>query len=140
MPQYQYECECGNVFKELWFSFKDAEPFTGSHPCPAEACGNVAQRDYSCGPAAAIFKGHFPGKRIKEVDARKSRQEARLDEKVKKGEITKQDVVQMAKIRDKYAKASPYMTDVKKLKEGQSETEKRKREENQKPFHHELEM
>jgi len=100
----------------------------------------VAQRTYHGRGPSAHFVGHFPGKRIKEVDARKSRQAARIEDKIKKGEMTKQEAVNMAKMRDKYAKASPYMTDTKKLKEAQSEAEKRKREERQKPFHHELEM
>lgn len=140
MPQYAYECECGHEFQELWLSFDKAAPFTSEHPCIAEGCGLVARRTYAGGAPSAHFKGHFPGKRIKEVDARKSRQLSRLEEKVRKGELSKQDVDKMAKIRDKYAKASPYMTDTKKMKEAQSEAAKQKREEAQKPFHHELDM
>ena len=140
MPIYAYECECGNVFEEFWLSLKDAAASVGSHPCSAEGCKLVASRTYAGKAPGAHFKGHFPGKRIKEVDARKSRLAGRIEDKIKKGEMTKQQAANMAKMRDKYAKASPYMTNTKKLKEAQSETEKRKRDERQKPFHHELEM
>jgi hypothetical protein len=140
MPLYKYQCEAGHEFEQLWLRSDDATVHIHSSPCTAEGCGFVAKRTFAGAPAAAKFVGLFPGKRIKEVSARKSRLESRVDDKVKKGELTKQDVKRMADIRDKYAKASPYLTDTQKLKESQDEATKRQREEDQKPFHHELEM
>jgi predicted nucleic acid-binding Zn ribbon protein len=140
MPTYNYECECGYEFEQLWLSMQEATVHIHAFKCPVEGCELMAQRTLAGHAPAAKFVGHFPGKRIKEVDARKSRQAARIEAKIKSGEMTKQQANDVAKMRDKYAKASPYMTDVKKLKEGQSEADKRKREESQKSFHHELEM
>jgi hypothetical protein len=60
------------------------------------------------GTPAVHFKGYFPGKRIKEVDARKGRMERRINAALKSGKMTKRDVQRMAAIRDKYSRGSPY--------------------------------
>lgn len=115
MPIYSYECPDGHEHEEYFASFADAEPHVKEHPCPVKDCGQMASK--ILGNVNFHLKGHFPGKRIKEVDARKRRQADRLDKKVKSGELTKQDVAKMAKIRDKFAKASPYLTDPTKKSE-----------------------
>lgn len=140
MPIYTYTCEDGHKFDQFWATHAEAEIHIHSSPCSTEECKLMASRSYAGDAPTARFVGFFPGQRIKEVDARKRRQSARVEAKIRDGEMTAEDAHKMAQIRDKYGKASPYMTDVKKLKEGQSEAEKQKREENNKPFHHELEM
>ena len=110
MPIYAYDCTtCKQEFDEFFTSFSVAEKHTKEYPCPD--CEQMSPRVFSGSPPAVTFKGYFPGERVKEVDARKRRQVHRLDQKVKDGELTKHDVNKMAALRDKFASASPYLTD-----------------------------
>jgi putative FmdB family regulatory protein len=107
VPLYDYRCETCDLTQEVIHRMAETPTLT----CPR---GHPMVRMLSA--PAVHFKGYFPGKRSKEVDARKRRLEQRVEEKLKKGEMTKQDVRRMRAIRDKYARSSPYLDDPAKIK------------------------
>jgi putative FmdB family regulatory protein len=105
MPTYDYECQkCNHAFEHSQ-GMSDKKLVT----CPE--CKKKSLVRLVGGGAGVVFKGFWPGKRVKEVNARKRRQASRLDDKVKSGEMTTADVDKMAAIRDKYASGSPYLMD-----------------------------
>jgi len=121
MPIYTYKCPEDHVFDECFLSFKLAEPHKDAHPCTDPDCEAEGKRVHDFSGTALKTVGQFPGERIKKVDARKRRQIQRLDDKVKTGQMTEEEVDRMAAMRDKYAKASPYLTDPQELKDKSAE-------------------
>jgi putative FmdB family regulatory protein len=99
MPIYDYRCEPCDFTQEVIHLMSEEPKIT---------CAKGHPMVRLLGIPSVHFKGYFPGKRIKEVDARKRRQERRVDAMVKAGKMTKQDVRKMIAIRDKYRKGSPY--------------------------------
>ncbi len=111
MPSYSYECpKCGH-YLEVVQKMSD-EKLTD---CPG--CNQPTLQRLIGSSVSVDFKGSWGDKRRRKVDARKKRQETRPEKPVATGKMSKAQVHQMAKMRDKYAKSSPYLNDPQEQKE-----------------------
>lgn len=114
MPVYAYRCySCEYELRDLVDSMDLHNRLVGSE-CPE--CGEKDLKRIIGSNTGISFKGWWPDQRRKKVKARKARQAARIEHKIDQGEMTQQEADQMARIRNKYAKTSPYLTDPEETK------------------------